>query len=173
VLHEDALMKIFVSSLRSSQKDWFAHSCDPKSIPSSTKLIEEFLRQYRPATQSLQDAFHGLKHTLAKKVFRSMMRLYMKKKLEEDPDEEDPNETYDEDEVSALPLDEDIQTFAPLAHQEDTMMSYNPFENFDDALFHDYGNKKNCQKDLDEVSLAKGLNETLSSTIPFEEDEVI
>jgi hypothetical protein len=53
------------------------------------------------------------------------------------------------------------------------MMSYNPFENFDDALFHDYGNEENCQKDLDEVSLAKGLNETFSSTVPFEEDEFI
>jgi hypothetical protein len=53
------------------------------------------------------------------------------------------------------------------------MMSYNPFENFDDALFHDCGNEENCQKNLDEVSLAKGLNETLSSIVPFEEDEVI
>jgi hypothetical protein len=53
------------------------------------------------------------------------------------------------------------------------MMSYNPFENFDAALLHDYGNEENCQKYLDEVSLAKGLNETLSSTVPFEEDEVI
>jgi hypothetical protein len=40
VLHEDVLMKIFLSSLESSQKYWFAHSCDPKSIPSSTMLIE-------------------------------------------------------------------------------------------------------------------------------------
>jgi hypothetical protein len=53
------------------------------------------------------------------------------------------------------------------------MMSYNPFENFDDALFNGCGNEENCQKDLDEVSLAKYLNETLSSTVPFEEDEVI
>jgi hypothetical protein len=69
VLHEDVLMKIFVSSLESSQKYWLAHSCDPKSIPSSTKLIEEFLRHYRPATQSLQDAFQELKHTLCREGF--------------------------------------------------------------------------------------------------------
>jgi hypothetical protein len=37
-------MKIFVSSLKSSQKDWPTHLCDPKSIPSSTKIIEEFLQ---------------------------------------------------------------------------------------------------------------------------------
>jgi hypothetical protein len=53
------------------------------------------------------------------------------------------------------------------------MMSYNPYENFDDALFHDCGNEENFQKDLDEVSLAEDLNETLSSIVPFEEDEFI
>jgi hypothetical protein len=31
--------------------------------------------------------------------------------------EEDSNETYDEDEVFSLPLDEDIHTSAPLVHQ--------------------------------------------------------
>jgi hypothetical protein len=74
VLHEDVLMKIFMSSLESSQKDWLAHSCDPKSIPSSTKLIEEFLRNYRPATQSLQDFSKSSNTLFAEKVFRSMMR---------------------------------------------------------------------------------------------------
>jgi hypothetical protein len=83
------------------------------------------------------------------------------------------DEMYDEDEVSSLPLDEDIQTSTPLAHQEEKMISYNPFENFDDSLFHDYGNEENCQKDLDEVSLAEGLNENLLSAFLFEENEVI
>jgi hypothetical protein len=64
------------------------------------------------------------------------------------------DETYDEDEVSSLPLDEDIQTFASPTPQEDNMTSYNPFENFDDALFHDCGNEEKCQKDLHEFSLA-------------------
>jgi hypothetical protein len=53
------------------------------------------------------------------------------------------------------------------------MMSYNPFENFDDALFHDFGNEENFQKDIDEVYLTEGLSETLLSTVPFEEDEVV
>jgi hypothetical protein len=53
------------------------------------------------------------------------------------------------------------------------MMSYNPFENFDDALFHDFGNKEKFQKDLDEVSLAEGLRKTLLSDFPFEGNEVI
>jgi hypothetical protein len=69
VLHEYVLMKIYVSSLESSKKDWFAHSCDPKSIPSSTNLIEEFLRHYQPVTQSLQDVFQEIKHTLCREGF--------------------------------------------------------------------------------------------------------
>jgi hypothetical protein len=39
VLHEDVLMKICVSSLESSQRNFLAHSCNMKSIPYSTKLI--------------------------------------------------------------------------------------------------------------------------------------
>jgi hypothetical protein len=89
----------------------------------------------------------------------------------EDPNEEDPDETYDEDEVSSLPLDDDIHTSTYPAHQEERMMSYKPFENFDDSLFYDYGNEENYQKDLDEIYLAEGLNETLLSSLPFEENE--
>jgi hypothetical protein len=43
------------------------------------------------------------------------------------------------------------------------VISYNPLEKIDDASFHDCGNEENCQKDLDEVSLAEGLNKTLLS----------
>jgi hypothetical protein len=53
------------------------------------------------------------------------------------------------------------------SNQEENIMSCEPFEDLDDALFHDCGNEEKCQKDLDEVSLAEGLNETLSSTISF------
>jgi hypothetical protein len=127
---------------------------------------------YRPTTLSLQDAFQELKHTLCLEVFPIDDETIDEENIEEDADEEDLDERYDEDEVSNLPLNEDIQTSAP-THQEENMMSYNPFENFDDALFHDCGNKKNYPKDLDEVSLAEGLNETLLSAFHFEENEVI
>jgi hypothetical protein len=53
------------------------------------------------------------------------------------------------------------------------MIIYNPFEKFDDALSHDYGNKENFQKDHDAISLAEGMNETLLFTLLFEENEVI
>ena len=50
VIHEDVLMNIFLSSLELSQRNVLACLCKPKRIPSSTKLIEEFLRKYRPDT---------------------------------------------------------------------------------------------------------------------------
>jgi hypothetical protein len=71
---------------------------------------------------------------------------------QEDPDEfshvEDLDETFDEDEVliSALPFDEDIQAFVPPAHQEENMMSCDPFEDLDDTLFHDLEVKKYWRK---------------------------
>jgi hypothetical protein len=50
--------------------------------------------------------------------------------------------------VSAFPLDEDIQSSVPLAHQEENMVSYNPFENFDDTLFHDFESKELIEEPL-------------------------
>jgi hypothetical protein len=106
VLHEDVLMKIFVSSLEESQRKWLAHSCDPKNIPSSTKLIEEFLRHYRPTTQNLQDTFQELKDTLCREGFPVDDET-----IDEDSHAEYLDETSNEDEVlvSTLPFDEDIQ----------------------------------------------------------------
>ena len=101
VLHEDVLMKFFVFSLESSQRDWLGHSCDPKSIPSSTNIIEEFIRHYQPSTQSLQDAFQELKHTLCREGFsindetideEVLEEHTHENKLEEDPNEENPDE---------------------------------------------------------------------------------
>jgi hypothetical protein len=137
VLHDDVLIKNFVSSLESSQKYWFAHSFDPNSVPSSTNLIEEFLRHYRPDTQSLQDDFQELKHTLCREGFLIDDETIDEENIEEDLDKEYLDETYDEDEVSALPLDEDLQTSIPPSHQEEKMINYNPFEKNYDALFHD------------------------------------
>jgi hypothetical protein len=69
VLHEYLIMKIFVSSLESSPRTWLAHSCDLKSIPSSTKLMEEFLRHSQPATQNLQYTFQDLKEDICREGF--------------------------------------------------------------------------------------------------------
>jgi hypothetical protein len=40
VMHGDVIMNIFVSSLELSQRNFLARSCKPKSIPSSTKIVE-------------------------------------------------------------------------------------------------------------------------------------
>ena len=55
---------------------------------------------------------------------------------------EDLNETFDENEVLVyvLPFDEDIHAFVP-KHQEDNMITDNPFEDLDDTLFHDFGSE--------------------------------
>jgi len=53
------------------------------------------------------------------------------------------------------------------------MMSYNTFENYDDALFHGFANGEKYKKDLNDVFLLEGLNETLLSDFPFEKNEVL
>jgi len=64
---------------------------------------------------------------------------------------EDLDETFDEDEVLifALPFDKDIQASIPPAHQEENMMSCDPFEYLDNTLFHDFGS----EEVLEETSL--------------------
>jgi hypothetical protein len=62
--------------------------------------------------------------------------------FQEDLDEayhvEDYEEAFKEDEVLSLnDPDEDIQAAFPPTHQEENTMSYAPFEDLDDNLFHD------------------------------------
>jgi hypothetical protein len=93
----------------------------------------------------LEDVFQELKHTLCREGFpindetideEVLEEHTQENKLEEDPDEENPNEIFDEEEVliSTIPFDEDIQAFVPPAHQEENMISDNPFEDLDDTL---------------------------------------
>jgi hypothetical protein len=63
-------------------------------------------------------------------------------RFQEDLDEayhvEDSEEAFNEDEVLSLnDLDEDIQATIPPTHQEENTMSYDPFEDLDDSMFHD------------------------------------
>jgi hypothetical protein len=63
--------------------------------------------------------------------------------FQEDLDEayyvEDSKEAFNEDEV--LSLNEGIQVAIPCRHQEENTMSYDPFEDLDDNLFHDSGSE--------------------------------
>jgi hypothetical protein len=57
--------------------------------------------------------------------------------------------------ISSLPFDEDIQAFVPPAHQEENMMSCNPFEYLDDTLFHDFGNEEVLEEPLDATNISE------------------
>lgn len=43
LVHEDALMKLFINSLGIDQREWIIYSCGPGSISSIKVLIEKFL----------------------------------------------------------------------------------------------------------------------------------
>jgi hypothetical protein len=134
-------MKIFVFSLESSQRSWLSHSCDPKSIPSSTKVIEEFFRHCRPATQNLKDTFQELKDALCREGFtvddETIDEEWKNKEeyhpptveeeqiheesFQEDLNDEDPDETS----VSIISLDEGevILPHFPPAHKDEEMIN--------------------------------------------------
>jgi hypothetical protein len=112
----------------------------------------------------LQDDFQELKHALCREGFpvddetideEVLEGQICEESYQEHPKEvshvEDLDETFDEDEVliSSLPLDENIQASAPPAHQEENMMSHDPFEELDDALFHDCGSEEVLEDPLD------------------------
>jgi hypothetical protein len=79
------------------------------------------------------------------------------KNLEEYPDDENLDETFDEEEVfiSTLSFDEHIQGFAPAAHQEENMISDNPFQDLDDNLFYDFGSEELLEEPLDATDPSK------------------
>jgi hypothetical protein len=124
----------------------------------------------------LQDIFQELKDALCREGFpidedeeKLEGRIY-EESYQEDPDEfsdvEYPDETFDEDEVliSALPFDEDIQASILPAHQEENMMSCNPFEDLDDTLFHDFGTEEVLEEPLDATG-PFGENQTKRSIL--------
>jgi hypothetical protein len=84
-----------------------------------------------------------LKEKYVKKVTKNILMKFIMLKIW--------MRTFDEDEVliSSLPLDEDIQASTPPAHQEENMMSHDPFEELDDALFHDCGSEEVLEDPLD------------------------
>jgi hypothetical protein len=76
--------------------------------------------------------------------------------FQEDHDEayhvEDSEEAFNEDEVLSLnDPNEDIQAIIPPTHQEKNTMSYDPFKDLDDGLFHDLGSEGALEEPLDTV----------------------
>jgi hypothetical protein len=60
VTHQDVLIRLFLLSLETRQKNWVKHTLNPKSISSLTIFIEEFLKQWAPRTQRYEDILHDL-----------------------------------------------------------------------------------------------------------------
>jgi hypothetical protein len=108
----------------------------PKKFRNSLKIKpddEFFLQEQKSPHDSIEDNEGLVEEQEAEEVIHQQ-------DIDDLIHEEYPYE--DEVLVSALPFDEDIQSFVPPAHQEENMVSYNPFENFDDTLFHDSRKKK-------------------------------
>jgi hypothetical protein len=96
----------------------------------------------------MQDTFQELKDTLCREGLPMDDDT-----IDEYSHAKDIDETSKEDEVlvSTLPFDEDIQASVPLAHQEENMMSHNPLEKLDDALFHDFGSEEVLEEPSDTI----------------------
>jgi hypothetical protein len=60
--------------------------------------------------------------------------------------------------VFSIPFDEYIQSYVPLVNKKENMASYNPFENFDDTLFHDFGNEEVLEEDIHGISFQEDLS---------------
>jgi hypothetical protein len=154
VLHENVLMKFFVSSLETSQRNFLVHSCDPKIIWSSTNIVEEFLRHCRPTTKDLSSASKELEDALRREGFavdgvmtideceikeeyhlplaKESLKEYIDEEIcQEDLDDEDPEETL----MSIILLDEDdiIQPLYPLLCEVEEENNLNN-EDFEDPV---------------------------------------
>jgi hypothetical protein len=57
-----------------------------------------------------------------------------------------------DDVLDALPFDEDIQAFGAPAKQEVSMVSYFPFQDFDDALSYDLESEEVLEEPLDALN---------------------
>jgi hypothetical protein len=75
------------------------------------------------------------------KLIEGQDKKFLSEKVHNESYQEEEDHCEDEVLVFALPFDEDFMSFVPLAHQKGNMESYNCFEKFDDALFHDFENE--------------------------------
>jgi hypothetical protein len=82
------------------------------------------------------------------KLIEDQDKLFLKEQVHNESYQEEEDPCEDEALVFSLPFDEDIQSFVPLVHQKGNMESYNPFENFDDTLFHDFGNEEVLEEEI-------------------------
>jgi hypothetical protein len=125
-------------------------------------LIREFLTHCGPKSQQFEEMVQDLEDAFQERMFPLDPIEYLREisfeehiYKEEYPDEfshaQTPDKTFDQNKVfiPALPLNEDIQASIPPSHQEENMMSCEPFEDLDDTLFHDLGREEALEETLD------------------------
>jgi hypothetical protein len=120
--------------------------------------------QPRPHHPSWKEILQKEREKYANEVFEEMMNQVKEileehayeKSFQEDLDEfyhvEYSKEEFIEDEVLSLNNpDDDIQATIPSTHQEENIMSYGPFEELDENLFHDLGSEGTLEEPSDTV----------------------
>jgi quinol monooxygenase YgiN len=96
------------------------------------KVVEEMIDQVKELLhESVEDQALTDEEVLEEHSYEESFQKY----LDEAYHVEDYEEEFNEDEV--LLLNEDIQAAIAPTHQEENTMSYDPFEDLDDNMFHD------------------------------------
>jgi hypothetical protein len=118
-------------------------------IPHHLSWKEIFqMERGKVANEATKEMMNQVKEILEEYSYEEIFQEY--------PDEachiEYYEEEFNEDEVLSLnDPDEDIQVVIPPTHQEENIMSYDPFENLDDNLFHDTGSEGSLKDPSDTV----------------------
>jgi hypothetical protein len=96
------------------------------------------MEREKDTNEAIKELMNQVKEMLEEHAYEEIFQEY----IDESYHVEDSEEAFNEDEVISLnDPDEDIQAFIPPMHQEENTMSYDPFEDLDDILFHDPGSE--------------------------------
>jgi hypothetical protein len=144
VSHVEDLDETFVSMLPLDEDEVFLPHFPPRVISIKEKSYHEV---YQPLEEEQELPHEGLIEEVSPQEEEHELPHEYVECFNDLIHEEDLHE--DEVLVSSLPFDEDIQASVPPAHQEENMISYNPFKNFDDTLFHDFGSEEVLEEPLD------------------------
>jgi hypothetical protein len=91
VIHEDVMMRLFVSSFGMKQLDWDKHCGSPKSITSINLFFEIFFKRWGPPFQYYKSVLNDHVATL------------------QENKEDEVLETMKIEETLAFPIDEDLR----------------------------------------------------------------
>jgi len=113
------------------------------------KSVEEMMNQVKDLFQeSAKEQFLTYEEVLKEHAYQEIFQEY----FDEAYYVEDSEEAFNQVEVVSLnDPDEDIQATIPPTHQEEKIMSYDPFKDLDDSLFHDPVSEGALEYPLDTV----------------------